>query len=374
MAQRLAGALAGSLLLVLCSTGSAFAAGPARVTIRVEGQTSTLVPQTALTTSSVPVRKDGAHPCSGTSAGGALEQGTHGNWSGSYNASFGDYLVDTIEGERHPGSPDYWALWINNRSAQVGLCQSELQAGDEVVLFPDRCDYDSGAGGCTNQPVQPLGVQAAHTVKRGAPFEVTVVKYGFDGTPKPEPGATVTGADTPAGSGPGGRATVTLSRAGTASLYATETGAARSGPAPVCAFDSNDGTCGTPDRTAPRLRIDAPRDGHVFPARRGPRVLRGHVRVDDSGLRDVRLRLSRRLGGRCFAYDASSERFRGRSCRTPRGRFFSVGDRAGWSYLLPSRLPAGRYVLDATAIDRNGNRSGLRPGVSRVAFTVRRPR
>jgi hypothetical protein len=51
-----------------------------------------------------------------------------------------------------------------------------------------------------------------------------------------------------------------------------------------------------------------------------------------------------------------------------------VGDRAGWSYLLPSRLPAGRYVLDATAIDRNGNRSGLRPGVSRVAFTVRRPR
>ena len=42
-----------------------------------------------------------------------------------------------------------------------------------------------------------------------------------------------------------------------------------------------------------------------------------------------------------------------------------------WSYLLPSRLPAGRYVLDVKAVDRAGNSQGrFVRGRSRVVFAV----
>ena len=46
---------------------------------------------------------------------------------------------------------------------------------------------------------------------------------------------------------------------------------------------------------------------------------------------------------------------------------FKVGDRAEWSYLLPSRLPRGRYVLDTYALDNAFNRSTT----TRVRFRVR---
>ena len=47
-----------------------------------------------------------------------------------------------MRGERwydaFPADPaHYWSLWINYKGAQVGACQSELQAGDEVLLFAD---------------------------------------------------------------------------------------------------------------------------------------------------------------------------------------------------------------------------------------------
>jgi hypothetical protein len=33
----------------------------------------------------------------------------------------------------------------------------------------------------------------------------------------------------------------------------------------------------------------------------------------------------------------------------------SIGDDADWSYLLPSKLPKGSYVLEVKAIDAAGN-------------------
>jgi hypothetical protein len=50
-----------------------------------------------------------------------------------------------------------------------------------------------------------------------------------------------------------------------------------------------------------------------------------------------------------------------------------VGTTADWSYLLPSALGRGRYVLDVFVTDGRGNRLAsrdLQRGSSRVVFTV----
>ena len=53
-------------------------------------------------------------------------------------------------------------------------------------------------------------------------------------------------------------------------------------------------------------------------------------------------------------------------------RTFSVGTNARFSYLLPSALPAGRYVLDVVVLHRANNQTKtyLR-GRNRVVFLVR---
>ena len=61
----------------------------------------------------------------------------------------------------------------------------------------------------------------------------------------------------------------------------------------------------------------------------------------------------------------SKEAFLRRTCG--KRYAFRVGDRQDWSYLLPSRLPRGRYVLDVYAIDNAFNKGTP----TRVAFRVR---
>ena len=59
-------------------------------------------------------------------------------------------------------------------------------------------------------------------------------------------------------------------------------------------------------------------------------------------------------------------------CAAARGSFFQIasgGD--SFSYLLPSRLPPGRYVLDIKATDSAGNRTPLDRGSSRIVFYVK---
>jgi hypothetical protein len=81
------------------------------------------------------------------------------------------------------------------------------------------------------------------------------------------------------------------------------------------------------------------------------------------------------VDGRCTWWSGRRERFVGRSCR--KAFFFAIGDAAEWSYLLPHRLPRGRYVLDVKAFDRARNREeSFVKGRNRVAFRVasrRRP-
>ena len=87
--------------------------------------------------------------------------------------------------------------------------------------------------------------------------------------------------------------------------------------------------------------------------------------ADPSGLWAVKIRLTRRHRGKCWYFSGSKERFLKRTCGKQYA--FKVGDRAEWSYLLPARLPRGRYVLSTYAIDTVFNRGEE----SRVVFRVR---
>jgi hypothetical protein len=360
-------------------------AAPADVTVRVEGTTTTLVPRTAVHTNATAVNKDGIadHDCTGTSAAGALEQATRGDWNGTWFDPFG-YSVERIRSESHVfPEPDFFALWVNNRGSSVGICQAELQQGDDVLLFVDRCVVDPVTFACVNPPVLPLGLSAPRTVTRGTPFSVRVVEYASDGTPSPTPGAAVAGGRTVASTDAAGNAIVVFDTGGEHALRATKPNRAASASQTVCATSGSDGLCNTTattrDVTAPVITILGIVDNKRYARKWAPRHLRARVAPDPSGLLAVKLRLTRNAGGgRCTYFSGRSERFRrgrligGSRCGATRGHWFGVGDRDDVDYLLPSRLPRGRYVLDVNAIDKAYNRDDARRrGENRVVFRVR---
>jgi hypothetical protein len=208
------------------------------------------------------------------------------------------------------------------------------------------------------------------TATAGAPFTVKVVELSPAGAATPVAGATVSGGGVSATTGADGTASLTLTAPAT--LRATKENRARSagesvdvGRAPECA-------CPAPP--PPRLggAITSIREGQRFARSRAPRTLRGTV-VADSGVQRIRLRLTRNDRGRCETFDGARERLvRLSRCGASRGRWFTVGDRAQWSFLLPARLGRGRYVLDVEVTDRTGKRdTTLQRGRNRVVFIVR---
>ena len=376
---------------------SAAPAGAVPVTVRVEGDADTLVARTTVDTTATPVNKDGVagHDCSGLNAVGALEQGTKGDWSGPWFGGFG-YSVEVIRGESHPfgGDPEFWGLFVNDAFSQAGLCDAQLQTGDQVLLAPV-----SEQLGASYNLLSLDGVPA--TATPGQSFAVTVTRTATDSTTNavtrvPVAGATVSGSGVNVMTGPDGKASITLGTRGPGGLRATHAGDIRSATEPVCVTDGadgacgttaqqpaqqptaacattgDDGNCGTADRRAPRGKILSIREGQRFKKGKGPRGLGGMVTPDPSGIADIRLRLTRNDRTHCSTYDARRERFAAtKRCGAKRGKWFSVGDREQWSYLLPSRLGRGRYVLDLQARDRAGNVDTLLQRTrTRVVFTV----
>ena len=115
--------LAAVTLAVAASAAPAAAAGPAAVTVRVEGDGGTLIPRTALTTTTATVNKDGqaGHDCTGTSAAGALELASAGSWTGAWSNGLG-YSVASVKGEAHAfGSGEYWGFFVNDQLAASGV-------------------------------------------------------------------------------------------------------------------------------------------------------------------------------------------------------------------------------------------------------------
>ena len=372
MYKFLAGLAAGVALLAAAPSALA-----ANVILRAEGANDTLVPRMAVTTSPGTFTKDGdpAHQCSATSAGGALERATAGDWAGRW-ASFGDYEVQTIKGERHASnagdaSGTYWSFWLNYRYATAGACGTQMQEGDDVLFFPSCFGT-----GCDREPTPLRIASAPGSAQPGQAFDVRVVEYTvtFDAnfnattTESPAAGATVTAGGRSFTAGPDGVARVTVDARSQAGVRASKAGHVRTATETVC-VDCGAQPGGAPtaarDTTAPATTLLGLRDGAVFSRRRAPRLLRGRVASDPSGLRAVKLRLTRRVGRRCSYFSGSRERFRPMRCGG--GSFFRIGDRAEWSYLLPKRPGRGSYVLEVKAVDGAFNRGA----VARVRFRVR---
>lgn len=353
MPRRTIGSIAGVLAVVSLAAPLAHAATPAKVTVRVESLTRTLV-STTVTTVRRAVVKDGTHSCTGTSAAGALEQATAGRWTASWFDGLG-YALDSVQGVR-PAGFDYWTLWINGRASTTGLCDTELQRGDEVLEFVCH-DASAPDYACKNRPLALVAPRGK--VQAGTPVTLKVVTLNDDGSAVPAAGATVSGGTRAARADARGRARVVLP-AGQSALLATRDGDVPSA-ALHCVSGEESATCGSQDTTPPTLTVKGIADGQAFVASDAPRLLSGTARDPEGAT--VALRLVRRVDGACSVFHENREAFRpcGRALRPP----FEVGDRTRWSFLLPSRLGAGRYTLDVRATDAAGNARALR-----VRFTV----
>ena len=377
---------------VLALTASAaLAAGPATVTVEVEGLSEAKVPPTQVTTTNTAVVKNNSegHPegsCTGTSAAGALELATAGNWSGKWYGGELGYAVESIAGESYPFTGSYfWDFWLNNKAQEEhGICGVELNAGDRVLLFP--CHFEMNVACPT-----PLGIEAPAVADAGETVTVTVKQYNTKGEASPAVGANVAGGGVSASTDFQGHATMRFSGDGTYTLHAS--GSNEGPPAvrsetTICIHEGNDGTCGTrtttssaPVQASPSsnshpytgpfalvARFGSVSDGHVYRRGHAPRLLSGTV-IAHSAVTSISLELRRRFKRRCSTYDATRERFVKARCGT--GSVFKVASGGtSFSYLLPAQLAPGRYVLDIHSTDAAGNQAALARGSTRTVFYV----
>jgi len=395
--RRIPLALLPACLLLSLFASSAAAGGPATVTVRVEGLTETKLPPTQVTTAAVPVVKDAnaEHACSGTSALGALQLATAGNWSGPWNGGFKQYEIYSVEGESHVFEPQasanyFWSLWIDEREAEVGACEAELQPGDRVLFFPSCF-----GSACPPSP-SPLGIEAPASANVGDPVAVAVKKFSSAGAATAAAGVTVAGEGAGVTTDASGNAVLTFGHPGEVTVHASGPESVRAQRS-ICVHAGNDGNCGTPASSGsggsgkseagagsipggdgPASHYTGPyalvadatglADGHFYPRGHAPKVLAGSIHAH-SDVSSVSLELRRSFKGRCYAYDGTRERFLAARCGE--GSFFKVSGDGAFSYLLPSALAPGRYVLDIQATDAAGNRTTLARGTSRVVFYVR---
>jgi hypothetical protein len=361
--------LAGILLVLAVSAPSASGA-PVTTNLRIEGATSTLF-EGPITTDVRPFHYTGdatMHECDGTSSTGgtsptpvvtrgtvvaaAIDAGlqANGTWF-----SFGPGF-DTIAGQNvafDPATNDYLVEYDHGTVAETGACSDPVSTGEEVLFA-----YGDG-----NQMALSLTAPASVAVGQAARV---VVRNAADKAG--QAGATVGGATT----GADGVAMVSFPRAGTYTLKAQKPGAIRSNAVTICVHSGDDDTCrrpaspGGPASTGrPVVKIAGLHSGQRFRKQHGPHELRGSVTGGDS-VKSVEVRLRRKAGKHCFAFNAKRERFtRMRCSRGP--AWFSVGAQADWSYLLPARLRAGQYQLQVRATDAAGNQSSVQSLRFRVA-------
>ncbi len=386
----LASAASLAVSVALCSSALAV---PVSVHVRVEGTTATLFDGSVTTDARSisapdapaqgrPPGPSNPHPCD------VKDNGSNGGYGGSYGTptaalydststqginaywypSFSDFLINGVASD----NTNNWTYAVNFTTAGVGGCQFQLAPNSDVLWAAN-------------------GGTAAHLLKLDGPSDANIgvptmfrVTDGQNG--QAVSGAAVANTVTDAS----GNAPVTFSTRGTQTLKASRSDSVRSQALGVCVHDGNDGTCGTtvpspshpgglPAPTpankahpagSPVPRIVGLRNHQRFARRHAPRSLRVRVSVPSGGvLRQVRIRLERRLRGGCLYLDGRTERFRRHRCG--HGSFFAVGDTSSLSYLLPRALARGNYVFDVQAVDARGRVTGLMPGVSHVVFDVR---
>ena len=220
----------GLLVAVAAIAPAAAQAKPVTVNVRVEGLGDTLFEGRVTTDVHAVDSGDGtgAHKCDGTNGGaneapaptllGAFDTAVHKaglTWSGEYFSDFEDFGIDRVG----PDSSDtknnrYWGQVLNYKDTQVGGCQQQIKASDQVLV----------AFNSFGRPKLKLTAPRQATV--GKPVQLTVT----DGeTGKPFQGALVRGKTT----GPRGHVVVTFFKRGTRRFKARSKDAIRSNQARV---------------------------------------------------------------------------------------------------------------------------------------------
>jgi hypothetical protein len=205
------------------------------------------------------------------------------------------------------------------------------------------------------------------------------------GSPAPAAGVTVTGGGAGGQTNSEGRLALTFPQGGSFTLRASGTGVEPRpipGEANICVHNANDSACGTtaaPHEVPHALPQPLPaivpgpdvvhaggvRNGHTYSRHSAPRLLSGSVEVPTGGaLNEVSVSLERSHRGHCSVFDGRREAFVQAKCHTR--RFFKVARTTSFSYLLPARLPAGRYVYLIRATG-----GSAKPSNVRVVFRVK---
>ena len=355
-------------------------AGPT-VSVRVEGASSTLLPAKQVTLGDIPYSAGGT-TCPADSAFAALDTATAGNWD---RANF----FNVVLGENHSfADSDYWAVWVGRAGGFVygnGICSQTLQAGDELLLLrrplatselqPHRVPAEAQRRSGDRRPrraddgqgrrVPPgrdgharIGERRSAGGRRGDRGR----RHGHDrcrrnGDADADGARPVDGSRRDAG-----HAFASIGRLRDRRLrrLLRHGQALAAGPA---------GDAGHQTRAGAHLGLG---EHQRFARGKGPRELKGIVEADASGIKDVRLRLTRTVGKRCERFDSVKERWvKAVRCGVENAPFFSIGSSAAWSYLLPAALTKGRYVLDTQTVDGAGN---VTRGASRGSAAAPRTR
>jgi hypothetical protein len=114
----------------------AVAAAAPTVTVTIQGKTKTLLPAETVQTKPGSITRGGvaAGKCSATSAQGALNIATHGNWKGTWYASYHEYFITGILGDNETSKKYYWGLYVNGKASSKGACDVKLKSGDKVLF------------------------------------------------------------------------------------------------------------------------------------------------------------------------------------------------------------------------------------------------
>lgn len=360
-------------LAAACAAG--LAAAPAAValdtTIRVEGASGNLIPESA-----IPIEGSGTATVfdsdftpvevSRASAFWQLYRATASTGLGlgfEYFPAFTSTLVQRIGPDANAGTVG-WQYRVNHVSPPVGADQRALAQGDSALWYYGASD------GARELDVAP----SADRVAAGAGFTVAVTSYAADGSAAPGAGATVSYGAASAVADAAGRASFVAQAAGTRPVAATRAGDIRSAARSVCSYAGDPAACNLPpagapptapgagdDRVAPGSRITNPRPGSRV---RVARAVRGVAGPDRSDVAKVEVALARRVGTQC--------RFRARSggLTAPRPcsrQLYLAARSAGgnWSLGLGRKgLAPGAWRVWSRATDGAGNRERI--GLARV--------
>jgi hypothetical protein len=187
MNHRILALVAASCAALLAPSTAALAAGPPKVTVRVEGKNRTLLSAKLVQTHAGSLTKGGAPAgaCPAASAAGALDVATHHGWGATFSTSFSDYELTSILGETWTfNSPNFWGVWIDDHFASTGICEIKLHAGDQLLFAADPVKHME----------EPLGLSGPAKPKLGHAFTLRVVVFNDKGVGKALAGVRVHGS------------------------------------------------------------------------------------------------------------------------------------------------------------------------------------